>query len=249
MSIRNRTVLTLAFGGLIAAALVVATPLAAQQDGAKPATAPASQSASDLRRWEAEVAAFEAWDRKNSPPKDAVLFVGSSSIANWQTALSFPEWTVINRGIGGTHISNVTQFAERIVKPYKPRVIVLYAGDNDVSAGKTPQQVCDDFGNFVRQVRGYFPDVPIVYLSIKPSKWRWEFWPAMKEANAKIAEKCRPGQRLTFVDVSSALLDANGQPRDDLFMPDKLHLNKDGYAAWSKLITPVVQGLIADGRH
>ena len=102
--------------------------------------------------FESEIAAFEKWDRQNAVPRDAILFVGSSSIRLWQTADSFPDLPVINRGFGGSTIADVNHFADRIVFKYKPRVIVFYAGDNDIAGGKSPQQVFADFKQFVERV-------------------------------------------------------------------------------------------------
>src|ERR1051326_5577078 len=123
--------------------LAVWLPGAAWQEPAsKPA--PAATSRPDPARWEKEVAAFENWDRKNSPARDAVLFVGSSSIVNWATAAGFPECGVINRGFGGSYLADSTFYFERIIAPYRPRVIVLYAGDNDIAAGLSAEQVAGD---------------------------------------------------------------------------------------------------------
>lgn len=213
-------------------------PVAAPQAATKPA-------APDPARWESAIRDFEAWDRKNSPPRDPVLFVGSSSIVGWPTARSFPNLAVINRGFGGSHIAEVTHYADRVVRPYAARVIVLYAGDNDIAAGLSPEQVCADFRAFVQRVRGYGGTAPIVFLSIKPSRARWEHWPAMRRANALIAQACAAGENLHFVDLGRVLLGPDGEPRDERFVADRLHLNQAGYAAWTTELAPVLTRLLA----
>jgi len=153
---------------------------------------------------------------------------------------------VINRGFGGSHLADVTHYADRIVRPYAARVIVLYAGDNDIAAGLAPEQVRDDFRTFVRRIRGHGSRSPIVFLSIKPSRARWEHWPAMQRANALIARDCSGGDNLHFVDVGRVLLGSDGQPRDELYAGDRLHLSEAGYAAWTAELTPVLTRLLTN---
>jgi lysophospholipase L1-like esterase len=190
----------------------------------------------DPARFEAEIRAFEAWDRQNSFPHTAVLFVGSSSIRMWQTAESFPDLPVINRGFGGSHASDVNHFAERIVLKYAPRMIVFYAGDNDIADGKLPQQVFDDFREFVALVRERLPETRIVYLPIKPSLARWPLWPKMQAANALAADFIRRDSQLNYVDTATPMLGANGEPRRELFLEDGLHMNAAGYRLWSEVL-------------
>lgn len=198
----------------------------------------------DPSRWEKDIAALEAWDHKNSPPRDAILFVGSSSIVGWQTARSFPDWPVINRGFGGSHISEVTAHFDRVIAPYDFHALVLYAGDNDIAAGLSPEQVADDFAAFVERVRGKFPETPIVFLSIKPSRARWEHWGKMQEANRRIAAYCQNQPHLRYVDLSKSLLDEKNEPREELYLADRLHLNPKGYAAWDGILLPQLKELL-----
>src|SRR5262249_4332898 len=130
----------------------------------------------DFSRWEKAIAAFEKADMTKPPPENAVLFVGSSSIVRWKLPQFFPMMDVINRGFGGSQLADSVHFAPRIVNKYKPRTVVLYAGDNDLATGKTPEQVATDFREFVKMVRRDLPMTKIVYISIKPSISRWRLW-------------------------------------------------------------------------
>jgi lysophospholipase L1-like esterase len=199
---------------------------------------------SSSKQWESTIKNFEEWDCKNSFPSNAVLFVGSSSIRLWHTSKCFPEIKVINRGFGGSHISDVNYFANRIVLPYKPKVIVLYAGDNDIAAGKSPQRVFDDFRAFARLVHNSLPKTHIIFISIKPSLNRWAFWPLMKEANLKVKEYSEKDIRLTFVDISTVLLGLDGKSYTRLYLKDNLHLNSKGYKAWTKLLKPIIEEVL-----
>jgi len=205
-----------------------------------------SRPAPDPDRFAEEIRAFEQWDRKNSAPANAVLFVGSSSIRMWATHDSFPDLPVINRGFGGSHVSHVIYFARRIVLPYAPKVIVFYAGDNDIAEGKSPEQVCTDFRSFVQLVRAAQPRVRVVYLPIKPSVARWSLWPQMQHANMLIREYCESDPQLTSVDVATPLLGSDSQPRPDLLLPDGLHLNAAGYEVWARVLTPELTRLMRE---
>jgi len=189
-------------------------------------------------RWEKTIQEFEKWDAKNAWPKTPVLFAGSSSIRMWPSRESFPEVPVINRGFGGSQISEVNYFIDRIVLKYKPKLIVFYCGDNDINAGKTPAQVCDDYRQFVSRVQKDLPKTKIIYLSIKPSGARWNLWPKMKQANEMIRTFSKKNKRLYYADCATCLLTEKGVPNDELFLKDRLHLNEKGYAKWKKVLEP-----------
>jgi lysophospholipase L1-like esterase len=195
----------------------------------------------DPTRFETDIRAFEAWDRQNSPPRDAVLFVGSSSIRMWPTADCFSNLPVINRGFGGAHVSDLNHFAERIIVKYQPRLIVFYAGDNDIAGGKSPRQVFDDFQAFVRLVNIRLPNTKIVYLPIKPSLVRWPMWPEMKVVNALIEALSKTDDGLEYVDTATPMLGDDGQPRKELFLDDGLHLNATGYELWSDTLSLILR--------
>jgi lysophospholipase L1-like esterase len=191
----------------------------------------------DSSKWEKDIAAFEAIDRTNPPPQGAVLFVGSSSIRMWTNlAADFPELKVISRGFGGSHVPDVTHFADRIIIPYQPSKIVLYAGDNDIARGHSPDRVADDFRALVKKVQDALPKTKIYFLAIKPSPSRWHLSPQSREANRLIRRYCRAQRNLEFIDVWTPLLGSDGRPDQSLFLKDNLHINPKGYARWTEVI-------------
>ena len=195
-------------------------------------------SAADFDRWEKDIQKFEARDRESSPQEQGVLFIGSSSIRGWDLEESFPGKNYINRGFGGSQIVDSTHFSDRIIFPYKPRVIVLYAGDNDVNSGKSPEQVFEDFRRFAKTVHQKLPKSRIVFVAIKPSIKRWNLVGKMREANRLIDEFCGEDSRLVFVDIDKPMLGEDGRPRKDLFVEDGLHLSASGYKLWTSLVAP-----------
>jgi lysophospholipase L1-like esterase len=197
-----------------------------------------SRDADRFARGEKAIAAFEEKDKAKSPPRNAVLFVGSSSIRFWDVEKSFPGLDVINRGFGGSELTDSVHFAPRIVLPYEPRTVILYAGDNDLGRGKTPDQVAEDFRAFTRLVFARLPKTRIVFLSVKPSRSRWVILEKGRKANELIAQQCKADERLTYVDVGTPLLGTDGKPRDELFRKDGLHLNAKGYEIWTNLVKP-----------
>jgi len=203
---------------------------------------PARRAGADDRasfaRWEKAIAAFERQDKERPPPQDAILFAGSSSIRRWDLPKSFPDLAVINRGFGGSELADSVHFAGRIILKHRPRLVVLYAGDNDIAAGKTPERVFADFKAFVRTVHKELPKTRIVFVSIKPSILRWGLWDKMRKANALIEAYCKDGERLAYIDVAGPMLGSNGKPRPELFVKDGLHLSDDGYRLWASLLKP-----------
>lgn len=198
--------------------------------------------------FEDDVLAFEAADRASLPAGGGVVFVGSSSVRLWDTlAADMAPLSVVNRGFGGSQMSHLVHFARRIVLPQRPTAVVVYAGDNDLDAstGKTPEDVYEDFREFVAIVHAELPDTRIYFLAIKPSKLRWGRWPEMRSANERIADWTESDPRLAYLDVAAPLLGPDGRPRDDVFLFDGLHLNETGYAAWTAVVRP---RLLADLR-
>ena len=230
LTLKRRVVMT-------AALLTIATSaprLAQAQTPADPAPT----------RFEAEISAFAELDRKNTPPKGAVLFVGSSSIKRWPTADGFPSLTVINRGFGGSFIADVNHYFDQTVRKYAPSVVVFYAGDNDLGSGKAPDRVFADYQTFVDKLHAAKPDTDIVFVAIKPSLARWKLWSTMKAFNERVRTFSASRPRLHFVDVAPPMLGANGQPRPELLVEDGLHMTQAGYDIWNELVARVVLPLV-----
>jgi lysophospholipase L1-like esterase len=192
-------------------------------------------------KWAPAIDTFTQADATKPPAPGGIVFVGSSSIVKWTSlAADFPGLPVINRGFGGSQLADSVRYADRIVIPYRPRTVVLYAGDNDLNAGKTPATVHTDFRAFVAKVHAALPRTKIVFIAIKPSPARWKIKDLGLAANALIAAECAKDPRLAFADIWPAMLDAQGQPRPELFVKDMLHINEAGYAIW----TPIVAALL-----
>jgi lysophospholipase L1-like esterase len=202
----------------------------------------ASLASATPARWLPNIDAFTQADAKQPPPQGAVLFIGSSSIVMWSTlAADFPEIPVINRGFGGSELADSVFYSDRIAIPYHPRVVVLYAGENDIAAGKSAEQVADDFAAFRLKIHAALPDARLFYLSIKLSPSRAKLASEMLRANELIAAYCTAHPECTFVDVTTPMLDAAGHPRPELFRPDMLHMLPAGYAIWTKILTPLLK--------
>jgi len=198
--------------------------------------------AAPVARFEKEVARFEASDQTSMPPRDAVVFAGSSTIERWNNLQQdFPSATVIQRGIGSTRLDDWVRFAPRIVIPYHPKQIVLYAGDNDFADGQSADNVYRDYKDFARVVRSTLPDAEIVFVSIKPSPSRWKYRERMRRANALVKAYIRHHRKMRYVDVFNPMLGANGHPRPELFVSDSLHMTPAGYALWASILKPVVK--------
>ena len=199
----------------------------------------AAQAPRDFAHWEKDVAAFEAADRTNPPPKDGILFVGSSTIVRWKTLQQdFAGQPVINRGFGGNTIADSTHFADRMIVPYRPRLIFLRAGGNDIHNGKTPEQVFQDFKDFVATVHAKLPKTEIVFISLAPSIARWDERDSTKKLNALVSAHVKTDRRLKYIDTYDMTLDARGQPRPELFVEDKLHFSPEGYKLLIERVRP-----------
>ena len=191
--------------------------------------------------WERAIQRFEAADGKTAPAANGVVFVGSSSIVGWRSlAEDFPTVATTRRGFGGSDIIDSVAYAHRIVTPYRPRRIALYAGDNDIARGKTAERVFEDYKLFVETIHVVLPQTHIGFIAIKPSLARWKLWPRMKTANQMIQQYAASHPQLEFLDIATPMLGSDGMPLKHLFAQDGLHLSADGYAVWTKAMTPWV---------
>jgi lysophospholipase L1-like esterase len=196
-------------------------------------------------RWEKEIAAMEAADKTNPPAKGGVLFIGSSTIRMWSSlAKDFPQHKVINRGFGGSEIVDSTFFAPRLIFPLEPQVIFLRSGGNDIHNGKSPQQVFADYLAFVATVHAKLPKTQIIYLGLCPTIARIKEIPQGNQLNGLIQAYAATNPLLKIVDCADMTLGPDGQPRAELFLPDKLHLSKAGYellVARTRAFMPAVE--------
>ena len=192
--------------------------------------------------WEQTLAVFDALDRERAPPPGGVLFVGSSSIRLWDSLqkdfAALP--VVINRGFGGSKLSDCVRHLDRLVVPYRPRLVLVYAGDNDLAAGRTPEDILARFKAFATGVHANLPAARIAFISIKPSPARAHLIPDIRRANALVHDYAATVANTEFIDVFTPMLTSDGGPRPELFRPDALHLNAGGYELWRALIAPYV---------
>ncbi len=196
-----------------------------------------AQTYERAKLWDAEIKTLTEIDVKQTPPKDAVLFVGSSSIRFWRNLRGdFPQTDIINRGFGGSHLEDVNYYFDKIITPFRAKKIFLYAGENDVTAGKTPEMVLEDFRKFIALVRKKSPRSKIYFISLKPSPARWELRDKFQQTNALIKTEVGKMNNAVFVDVWTAMLDEKGSPKAEIFVADKLHLNEKGYAVWREVL-------------
>ncbi len=217
--------------GVLALLLVAASRAASQA------------SVAEADRWEPAIRKFEEADKVTPPPQNAIVFIGASSIVRWNLRESFPELgpQAINRGFGGSLAADSTRYADRVVIRYKPRMVVFYAGDNDVEANHTPAQIAGDFTAFERKVHAALPTTEIVFISIKPSIRRFPWIEQIKGANALVREYCATHPHLTFVDIVPQMLGPDGKPRKELLVEDGLHMTPAGYKIWNDALRPVLR--------
>ncbi|HEV7283183.1 MAG TPA: SGNH/GDSL hydrolase family protein [Pirellulaceae bacterium] len=188
-------------------------------------------------RWKNEIERITAADAEKPPAKGGVLFLGSSSIRLWKLDESFPGQNYLNRGFGGSEISDSLHYLDQLVFAYEPKTIVFYAGDNDLAKKKkSPQRVAADFRELSERVAERLPQTRILYIAVKPSLQRWSLIEEVRAANEAIAKYCAETPNRTFIDIATPMLGEDGLPRKELFVADGLHMSPAGYEIWTKLV-------------
>lgn len=193
-------------------------------------------------KWESDIKAFEESDRNHPPQPGGVVFAGSSSIRMWETlSEDFPEVAPLRRGFGGCEMADVLFYADRIILPYKPRLVCVYAGDNDLANKKTPEQVLNDLRQLVKKIHEALPETRVVYIAIKPSPARSRLIDKAREVNEGAKMLATEDALFAFGDIFTPMLGADGKPRKELFLEDMLHLNRQGYDLWRETLKPLVK--------
>jgi len=196
--------------------------------------------------YEKAIRAFEKQDSVRFPPMNAILFVGSSSIRLWKSLEDdMKGFDVINRGFGGAITEQVLHFMPRIVFPYKPSVIVHYCGENDISLGKSPEEIMVNYKAFIQRVHDSLPQVKILMLSVKPSIKRKNQLAQQKQLNCLLQDLCQQYDFVDYVDVATPMMKNDTLVREDIFMEDSLHMNSRGYEIW----TPILREKLSAIRH
>jgi len=188
-----------------------------------------------------EIQQFKKQDSIHFPPKHAILFLGSSSFRKWQDVQKyFPDYTIINRGFGGSTIPDAIRYLNEIVYPYEPKQVLIYEGDNDLASSDkiTADSVLNRFEKLFSLIRKHLPNTSIAFVSIKPSPSREKLMPEMQEANSMIKDFLSHQKNAAFIDVYHGMLNKDGTPDKSLFIGDELHMNDKGYHIWQRIIKP-----------
>lgn len=186
-----------------------------------------------------EIQKFRQQDSISAPPANPILFVGSSSFRMWKDVQSyFPGYTILNRGFGGSGIPNVIQYADDVIFKYNPRQIVIYCGENDLGPNVKGEYISGKFKELFQLIRSKLPEVPIDYISMKPSPRREKYLDALKDGNQQIKDFLSKEKNAGYIDVYSAMRNADGSLNRGLFLQDSLHMNPQGYKLWQPLIQP-----------
>lgn len=190
-----------------------------------------------------EITVFKQQDSISFPSKSQILFIGSSSFTNWKDVQDyFPKHKILNRGFGGSSLTDVMFYADKIIFPYQPKQIVIYCGENDIAGDSTVtgKIVFERFQQLFLMIRKELPKVPVAYISMKPSPARWYLKEKVIQGNKLIQQFLKTKPKTGFINVWPQMLNGAGEPKEELFLEDKLHMNKSGYAIWQKLIQPIL---------
>ncbi|UOE37047.1 GDSL-type esterase/lipase family protein [Chryseobacterium oryzae] len=187
---------------------------------------------------------FKKIDQQTAPPENAILLLGSSSFTKWQDVSDyFPGKTIINRGFGGSRLKDLNDYADDLLKPYHPKQIIIYCGENDLADNThlKPETVVARYKEFYAKIRERFPMVQVDYISIKFSPSREHLWQKIKEVNSKISKFMKKEKNADYIDITQVMNDSNGNIRRDLFLDDMLHITPEGYRLWSSVMNPYIK--------
>ena len=191
-----------------------------------------------------DVQHFKTLNKEQPPQKGTILFLGSSSFTMWQDVNDyFPSKNIVNRAFGGSSLLDLNFYSEELLKPYQPRQIVIYCGENDFAGNPKlkPSKALNRFKHFYRDIRKYYPNINVSYVSIKMSPSRENLWPKFVATNHLIKNFLAKQPNTSYIDITKAMEDGSGNVRRDIFLEDMLHMKPDGYRLWAKEIAPYLK--------
>lgn len=191
-----------------------------------------------------DIQSFKKSDADHPPPKSAILLIGSSSFTKWtDVGTYFPNKTFINRGFGGSTLKDLNFYSDDLLKPYSPKQIIIYCGENDFAADQNvaPKEVFNRFKKFYATIRKYYPKIPVDYISIKFSPSRKNLWPKMAATNQLIENFMKRKPNADYIDITKSMETPDGKIRKDLFLEDMLHMKPEGYELWKKEMEPYLK--------
>ena len=195
------------------------------------------------QRFEADILAFETEDKASPPPEGAIVITGSSSVRRWHPTMEedLVPLTVIPRGFGGSTMEDALYWIDRVAIAYKPRAVVVYEGDNDTGRYQVPPaKIAEQFETIVAKIHAALPQTRVYVLSVKPSVSRWATWPEAVKTNELLQAIAAKNDLVTYIDVATPMLLANGDVMTDIFVEDNLHLNAKGYEIWTAAVRSVL---------
>lgn len=193
-------------------------------------------------KWDQKMARYEKKDSANFPPKDLILFVGSSTVENWHSLeTDFPGKTVINRGVSGTKTIDQINYKDRLITPYHPKQIFIYVGDNDIGYKWTPEEILAQFKTLFSTIRKEKPTAEIIYISIKPSIRRWKDKEQVEKTNGLMKAFIEQQPNAAYADVYYPMLTSKGELSPEFYREDGLHLTTEGYEVWKKVISKFIK--------
>ncbi len=190
--------------------------------------------------WKA-IVEFKKQDSGKVITSRPIVLVGSSSFQKWTDVNDyFPGYPILNRGFGGSTLVDVIRYAYDVILPYKPKQVMVYCGENDLASGDSipVSEVVLRFKTLFGIIRQNLPDAKIDFVAMKLSPSRQQIFSKVKAANRQIRAFLKKQKNTGYVDVETAMLDANGNTREELFLEDRLHMKPAGYAIWQKAMLP-----------
>jgi len=166
-----------------------------------------------------------------------IVFYGSSSLRLWSTLENdFPRLDIVNRAFGGSTLAACCWFFKRLVPAQAPDAMVVYAGDNDLGDGRHPEEVFLYFKNMMVLIQQNCGDIPVAFMSVKPSLSRQYLADSIQYTNKIIKNEIDlVHPNCTFVSVYDEML-VNGLPDSRLYEADGLHLSESGYQLWKEIL-------------
>lgn len=193
----------------------------------------------DPQRFAGEIAAFA----RKEPEKGGIVFVGSSSIRLWSPLKKdFPGLPVVNRGFGGCVANDMIVHFDNVVARHEPKLVVAYAGGNDIDDKLTVDEAFADYTKFLTMIHDRFPKTRVIVNSVKIAPSRAAEIPKVNALNGRLEVWSSGKDWLRYLDTTRYLADSSDQPIPSYFRDDHLHLNAEGYAKWKAILEPVVRG-------
>ena len=188
---------------------------------------------------EAKIATFAEENKNYTKGEIDVAFIGDSLTDGYNVVDSYPQYKVVNRGIGGDTTFTLESRLEVSLYDIQPKVVVMLIGANNFAT------MFENYENILKGYKENLPNSKIILLSLTSMSGEWGKNNTLAAYNNVKIKKFAEKYSFEFVDLYSPLMNLETGEIFPEYTTDGGHLTEEGYKVLTANITPAIEKQLA----